>query len=62
MASQHKVMAEWNPDYFIQQARLISADVELYISHVLLKNNIQNKPIDRATVSFRLLEELDISD
>ena len=37
MASQHKVMAEWNPDYFIQQARLISADVELYISHVLLK-------------------------
>ena len=37
MASQHKVMAEWNPDYFIKQARLISADVELYISHVLLK-------------------------
>lgn len=37
MASHHKIMAEWNPDYFIKQASLVSPEVELYISHVLLK-------------------------
>lgn len=37
MASQHKVMAEWSPDYFLARARLISVDVEYYISQVLLK-------------------------
>jgi hypothetical protein len=37
MASQHRVLAEWNPDYFLQQAREISIDVELYIAQVLQK-------------------------
>jgi hypothetical protein len=37
MATQHKVLAEWNPDYFLQQAREISIDVELYIAQVLQK-------------------------
>lgn len=31
MASHHKVMAQWNPDYFVEQASLISPEVELFI-------------------------------
>lgn len=37
MATQHKVMADWNPDYFMSQGRLVGADVEQYITQVLLK-------------------------
>jgi hypothetical protein len=37
MASHHKILADWNPDYFIKQASLISLEVENYISQVLLK-------------------------
>jgi transposase len=37
MATQHKVMSEWNPDYFMAQARAIGIDVEYYISQVLMK-------------------------
>ena len=37
MASQHKVMAEWSPDYFMSRAKLIGVDVEYYISQVLIK-------------------------
>lgn len=37
MATQHKVLAEWNPDYFISQGRAVGLDVEYYISQVLLK-------------------------
>lgn len=39
LATQHKVMAEWNPDYFLSQARSISKEVEFYIAMVL-----QRKP------------------
>ena len=35
MATQHKVMAEWNPDYFLAQARTIGKEVEYYIAIVL---------------------------
>jgi hypothetical protein len=35
MATQHKVMAEWNPDYFLAQARTIGKEVEFYIATVL---------------------------
>jgi transposase len=35
MATQHKVMAEWNPDYFLAQARTIGKEVEFYIAIVL---------------------------
>lgn len=37
MATQHKVLAEWNPDYFLAQARAIHKDVEFYIAQVLHK-------------------------
>jgi len=37
MATQHQVLAEWNPDYFLEQARGISKDVEFYIAQVLHK-------------------------
>lgn len=37
MATQHQVLAEWNPDYFLRQARSISKDVEFYIAQVLNK-------------------------
>lgn len=37
MASHHRIMAEWNPDFFIRQAHDIAPEVELYISQVLLK-------------------------
>lgn len=37
MATQHKVLAEWNPDYFLAQARSISKEVEFYIAQVLHK-------------------------
>jgi len=37
MATQHQVLAEWNPDYFLAQARSISKDVEFYIAQVLRK-------------------------
>ncbi len=35
LATQHKVMAEWNPDYFLAQARTIGKEVEYYIAIVL---------------------------
>lgn len=35
MATQHKAMAEWNPDYFLAQARTIGKEVEFYIAIVL---------------------------
>jgi transposase len=37
MATQHQVLAEWNPDYFLGQARGISKEVEYYIAQVLHK-------------------------
>lgn len=37
MASQHRIMAEWNPDYFLQRAREISPEVEFFIAQVLQK-------------------------
>ncbi len=37
MATQHQVLAEWNPDYFLAQARSISHEVEYYIAQVLRK-------------------------
>lgn len=37
MATQHQVLAEWNPDYFLAHARSISAEVEFYIALVLRK-------------------------
>ena len=37
MATQHQVLAEWNPDYFLAQARAISKEVEYYIAQVLNK-------------------------
>src|SRR5579871_1213409 len=37
MATQHQVLAEWNPDYFLAQARSISKEVEYYIAQVLHK-------------------------
>jgi len=37
MATQHQVLAEWNPDYFLAQARSISKEVEFYIAQVLHK-------------------------
>src|SRR5579872_2952420 len=37
MATQHQVLAEWNPDYFLEQARGISKEVEFYIAQVLHK-------------------------
>lgn len=39
MASQHQFVSDWSPDYFLKQAREISADVELYIAQILLKKN-----------------------
>jgi transposase len=37
LATQHKYLSEWNPDYFLQQAHVIGAEVEYYLSQVLLK-------------------------
>lgn len=37
MATQHQVLAEWNPDFFLTQAREISKEVEFYIAQVLHK-------------------------
>jgi transposase len=37
MATQHQVLAEWNPDYFLAQARGIGKEVEFYIAQVLHK-------------------------
>lgn len=37
LATQHKYLAEWNPDYFLTQARAIHPDVEFYINQVLIK-------------------------
>lgn len=37
LATQHQVISEWNPDYFLQQARNVDVHVEYYISQVLLK-------------------------
>jgi transposase len=35
LATQHQVMAEWNPDYFLSQGRAIGKEVEYYIAQVL---------------------------
>lgn len=37
MATQHQVMAQWNPQHFLDQARAIGKDVEFFISQVLLR-------------------------
>lgn len=37
MATHHQVLAEWNPDYFLAQARGIGKEVEFYIGQVLRK-------------------------
>ena len=37
LATQHQVLAEWNPDYFLKQARDISKEVEFFIAQVLNK-------------------------
>lgn len=37
MASQHKILAQWSPDFFLRQAREIAPEVEHYIREVLLK-------------------------
>jgi transposase len=37
MATQHRILAEWNPDYFMAQARLVSEGVAYYIGQVLTK-------------------------
>lgn len=37
MPSQHQFVAQWNPDFFIQQARAIDEVVEVYIRQVLMK-------------------------
>lgn len=37
LASQNRSIQEWNPDKFLQEARSIHPDVELYISQVLIK-------------------------
>lgn len=37
LATQHQVMSEWNPDYFLSQARCIGKEVEFYIAQVLQK-------------------------
>ena len=37
MASQHKAMTDWNPDFFLDKARIVGPDVESYIVNVLLK-------------------------
>jgi transposase len=39
LASQHKIFADWNPDYFLEQARAIHKDVEHFISQVLMKKH-----------------------
>lgn len=39
LATQHQVMAEWNPDYFLEQARHIGKEVEFYIAQVLQKKH-----------------------
>lgn len=37
MATHHQVLAEWNPYYFLAQARSIGKEVEFYIGQVLRK-------------------------
>lgn len=37
LATQHQIMAEWNPEYFLAQARAINIDVAFYIAQVLQK-------------------------
>jgi transposase len=39
LATQHQVMAEWNPDYFLSQGRAIGKEVEFYIAQVLQKKH-----------------------
>lgn len=39
LATQHQVMAEWNPDYFLEQARHIGKEVEFYVAQVLQKKH-----------------------
>ena len=36
-ATQHQIISEWNPDYFLQQARNIGPEVEFFLSQVFLK-------------------------
>jgi len=39
LATQHQVMSEWNPDYFLSQGRAIGREVEFYIAQVLQKKH-----------------------
>ena len=37
VASQHKFISDWSPEFFLNQARNVHPDVEYYISQVLLR-------------------------
>lgn len=37
LATHHKIIGEWSPEYFLNRARNIHPDVEFFISQVLLK-------------------------
>jgi hypothetical protein len=37
MATEHRVLVDWNPDLFLSRAREIHPDVAFYIDQVLLK-------------------------
>lgn len=39
LATQHQVVSEWNPDYFLSQARAIGKEVEFYIAQVLQRKH-----------------------
>lgn len=40
LASQHQILTDWNPDYFLQRARKVSPHVEYYIDQVLRKKQV----------------------
>jgi hypothetical protein len=40
LASQHQILTDWNPEFFLQRAREVSPDVEYYIGQVLLKKQV----------------------
>ena len=37
LASHHRVISEWSPEYFLEKARSISPEVEHYITNVLVR-------------------------
>lgn len=40
LASQHQILTDWNPEFFLQRAREVSPDVEYYIDQVLRKKQV----------------------